>query len=76
MTAYRFIQNYGSFFGVRWLLKCLNIYPNAYYNFLKNRKADYYTQKQETLDMMEHICHEHDGVDGYRTMQVYLERKG
>lgn len=76
MTAYRFIQKYGSFFGVRWLLKRLNIYPNAYYNFLKNRKADYYTQKQETLDMIEHIYHEHDGVDGHRTMQVYLERKG
>ena len=26
--------------------------------------------------MTEHICHEHDGVDGHRTMQVYLERKG
>lgn len=76
MTAYRFIQKYGDFFGVRWLLKRLSIYPNAYYNFLKNRKAGYHTQKQETLQMIEQIYHEHNGVDGYRTMQVYLERKG
>lgn len=26
--------------------------------------------------MTEHIYHEHEGVDGHRTMQVYLERKG
>lgn len=76
MTAYRFIQKYGDFFGVRWLLKRPSIYPNAYYNFLKNRKAGYHAQKQETLQMIEQICHEHNGVDGYRTMQVYLERKG
>ena len=23
---------------IRWLLRRLNIYPNAYYNYLKNRK--------------------------------------
>ncbi len=74
--AYWFIHKYGDFFGVRWLLKRLNIYPNAYYNFLKNRKAGYYTKKQETLDMIEHIYHEHNGVDGHRDMQVYLEHKG
>ena len=52
------------------------IYPNAYYKFLKNRKAGYYIQKQDTLHMIEQIYHEHDGVDGHRAMQVYLERKG
>ena len=36
--AYRFIQKYSYLFGVRWLLRRLNIYPNAYYNYLKNRK--------------------------------------
>ena len=50
--------------------------PNAYYNFLKNRKANYHTQKQTTLNEIEKIYHEHNGVDGYRSMKVYLERKG
>lgn len=36
--AYRFIQKYSYLFGVRWLLRRLNIFPNAYYNYLRNRK--------------------------------------
>ena len=50
--------------------------PNAYYNFLKKRKADYYTKKQEILNEITNIYHEHDGVDGYRSIRVYLKRKG
>lgn len=50
--------------------------PNAYYNFLKNRKSDYYTQKQKILNEIETIYHEHNGVDGYRSIKVYLDRKG
>lgn len=50
--------------------------PNAYYNFLKNRKADYHTQKQTTLNEIKKIYHEHNGVDGYRSMKIYLQRKG
>lgn len=50
--------------------------PNAYYNFLKNRKSDYNTQKQKTLVEIDSIYHEHRGVDGYRSMRVYLERRG
>ena len=41
LEAYRFIQKYNKEFGLRWLLRKFNIYPNAYYNYLKNRKADY-----------------------------------
>lgn len=50
--------------------------PNAYYNFLKNRKAGYCTQKQKVFAKITEIYHEHNGVDGYRSMKVYLERKG
>lgn len=50
--------------------------PNAYYNFLKNRKSDYHIQKQKTLNEIESIYHEHNGVDGYRSIKVYLDRKG
>ena len=61
--------------GVRWLLRRLSIYPNAYYNYRKHRKADYYTQKQAILTEIEHIYHDNNGVAGYRSMRAYLARK-
>ena len=45
--AYRFIQKYSYLFGVRWLLRRLNIYPNAYYNYLKNRKKKSIEEKEK-----------------------------
>lgn len=53
----------------------LDIYPNAYYNYRKHRKVDYCTQKQAVLTEIEHIYHNHNGVVGYRSMKVYLNRK-
>lgn len=58
------------------MLKRLNIYPNAYYNYLKNRKADYYQQKENLKKEIVDIYHSHGGVDGYRTVHTYLLRKG
>lgn len=75
MTAYRFIQNYHDIFGVRWLLRRFNIYPNAYYNYLKNRKSEYHATKQRTLAEIQKIYHDHGGVNGYRSIRVFLERK-
>ena len=76
LVAYRFIQQYGHKYGVRWLLKRLNILPNAYYNYLKNRKADYHSRKDEAKSSIREIYHSHGGVDGYRTVHAYLLRKG
>ncbi|MDY4769884.1 MAG: IS3 family transposase [Lachnospiraceae bacterium] len=76
LEAYRFIDQYHSEFGVRWLLNRLNIYPNAYYNYRKHRKADYYAHKQEVKTQIQEIYHQHNGVDGYRSMTVYLSRRG
>ena len=56
-------------------MRRLNIYPNAYYNYLKHRKVDYYTQKQAVLKEIENIYHDNNGVVGYRSVKVYLERK-
>ena len=61
---------------MRWLLRRLNICPNAYYNYLKHRKADYYAQKSKIQEKIRTIYHEHNGVVGYRSMRVYLERQG
>lgn len=37
LAQYQFIQKYQQTFGVRWLLRRMNICPNAYYNYLKNK---------------------------------------
>ena len=74
--AYRFIDEHHKEFAIRWLLRLLEICPNAYYNYHKHRKADYYTQKSEALSQIEDIYHSHDRVDGYRSMAVYLKRRG
>ena len=59
--------------GPRRLLRRLNICPNTYYNY---QKADYYTQKSQIQAQNREIYHEHNVVDGYRSMTVYLARKG
>ena len=61
---------------MRWLLRKFNICPNAYYNFLKNRKADYQRRKGEIKSAISDIYHSHNGVDGYRTIHAYLVRRG
>lgn len=57
-------------------MKKFNIFPNAYYNYLKNRKADYHRHKDEIKSSICEIYHSHGGVDGYRTIHAYLIRKG
>ncbi len=54
----------------------MDIYPNAYYNYRKHRKADYDTQKSEVMAQIRDIYHIHNGIDGYRSMTVYLARRG
>ena len=74
--AYRFIEETHAVFGLRWLLKKMDIYPNAYYNYLKHRKASYYEERNKRLQEIETIYHAHNGVDGYRQIRAYLVRKG
>lgn len=74
--AYRFIEENHAVFGLRWLLKKMDIYPNAYYNYLKHRKASYYEERNKRLQEIETIYHAHNGVDGYRQIRAYLARKG
>ena len=58
------------------MLKRINICPNAFYNYLKNRKADYHQKKDEIKASIAEIYHSHGGVDGYRTIHAYLIRRG
>lgn len=56
-------------------IRKFNICPNAYYNYLKNRKADYHQHKDEIKNSIREIYHSHSGVDGYKTIHAYLIRK-
>ena len=74
--AYRFIDQYKEFFGLRWLLRHLDIYPNAYYNYRKNRKASYHRKKQEIFHQIKSIYYNNNRILGHRPMKIFLERKG
>ena len=72
--AYRFIQNYSYLFGVRWLLRRLNIYPNAYYNYLKNRKKKSIEEKENIKNKIKEIYHSNNGILGHRQIKKFLQR--
>ena len=57
-------------------MRKLNILPNAYYNFLKNRKAEYHENKERIKHEIADIYHSHNGTDGYRTVHIYILRRG
>lgn len=58
------------------MLRRLNIHTNAYYNYLKHRKAEYLKEKELVHSEINTIYHEHNGTVGYRSMTVYLDRRG
>jgi len=75
-VAYRFIDEYKNHFGLRWLLRRLNLYPNGYYNYLRNRKAEYQKKKETILNEIKRIYHDTGGILGHRAMRIFLQRKG
>ena len=74
--AYRFIEENQEEFGVRWLLAHMGICINAYYNYLKQSKTEYNSQKEKVCNEIKSIYHELNGIVGHRNMQVFLARKG
>lgn len=68
-------MQYSEEFGVRWLLRRFNIYPNAYYNFLKNRNKDYEENKARTLRKIVELYHQNNGVPGCQMMRDLLALK-
>ena len=57
-------------------MRRLEIYPNAYYNYRKHRRAKEVVRKQDILHQIQTIYHETNGVAGYRRMRIYLARNG
>ncbi len=62
-------------FGLRWLLARLNIYPNAYYNYKKHRKKEYFETKNKNKEIIRKLYHEYEGNPGHRMIKVFLNRK-
>ena len=54
----------------------MNICPNAYYNYLKNKKHAYRQEKAEIQRKIVEIYHCENGVPGYRMMNDYLKGIG
>ena len=76
LAAYRFIDEKKKIFGLRWLLKRFGVFPNAYYNHLKDRKAAYRKRKERLLNCITETYHERKGIPGYRLMAALLKNKG
>lgn len=74
--VYRFIDQYKKLFGLRWLLRRLKLFPNAYYNYLKHRKSGYLQKKKIILGKIKEIYYKYKSVAGHRMMTIFLERAG
>lgn len=73
--VYRFIDKYKIEFGLRWLLRKFELYPNAYYNYLKNRKAEYNNKKAKVKEEIKTIYYTNGRIIGHRWMVIFLARK-
>ncbi len=74
--VYRFIDQYKTVLGLRWLLRKFQISPNAYYNYLKQRKAAYQGQKDQIKEVIKQIYYNNHRLPGHRVMRIFLMRKG
>ncbi len=52
------------------------MYPNSYYNYLKNKKSAYYQQKKKLQAEILSIYHENNGVYGYTMICNVLKLRG
>ena len=57
-------------------MKRFGIFPNAYYNHLKDKKAGYRRNKAKIISGITETYHERKGILGYRLMAALLKSKG
>lgn len=62
-------------FGVRWVLRKFKLSPNAYYNYRKNRKAEYKKAKEKVYENIKSIYYNNGRIIGHRWMVIFLARK-
>ena len=57
-------------------MKRFHIYPNAYYNYRKNRKKSFLEQQQKILEQIKRIYYNNNRILGHRPMRIFLKRQG
>lgn len=60
---------------MRWLLRRFGISPNAYYNYLKQRRKPLYARKHLVQNQIKEIFHSESGKMGYRMIKLQLEKQ-
>lgn len=60
---------------MNWLLRRMEVFPNAYYNYRKHRKNAYRKRIEKTLKIISSIYHTANGIPGYRAMRNMLKAK-
>lgn len=74
--VYRFIDENKEALGLRWLLRKLKVSSCAYYNYKKKRNTKRVEQKMKICKAISEIYDNHNGLIGYRTMTIFLARRG
>lgn len=74
--AYQFIEENRKQFGARRLLKRMQIYPNAYYNYLKNKKWKNNQNRVRIQKEITRFSHEYDGISEYHSIWTFLKLVG
>lgn len=74
--VYRFIDKYKDYFGLRWLCRHFGISANGYYNYLKNKKSEYYEQREAIYERIKYIFYNNNRTIGHRGIKVFLARYG
>ena len=54
----------------------MEVWPNAYYNYIKDSKREYRENKVKIQRRMVEIYHENGGIPGYRMLRDYLAMEG
>ena len=54
----------------------MGICPNAFYNYLKQRKSGYLGRRADVYHEIKTLYHETGGILGHRSMRIFLLRKG
>jgi transposase InsO family protein len=75
-VVYRFIDDNKKVFGLRWLCRKFNLSTNAYYNYKKNKKDNYYKKKNEIKRRIKYLYYNNNRIIGYRMMRIFLKRYG
>lgn len=74
--VYRFIDNNKKCFGLRWLCRHFGISPSCYYNYLNDKKREYYRQRDIIYEKIKYIFYNNNRTVGHRTVRVFLTRYG